>query len=106
MRKDAYSGHLDMLLLAAVRARPMHGYAVIEHVREASGGAFDYAEGTIYPALRRLEDEGLVESTWSDQAGRRRRIYRLTKRGERELAGEQERWQRYTTSVQAILNDG
>ena len=68
MPRDPFSGHLDMLLLAALQSRPMHGYAIIEYMRQASSGQFDYAEGTIYPALRRLEDDGLVRSRWSRKA--------------------------------------
>ena len=78
MRGEALKGHLDGMLLAALAAGPAHGYMVIESLREASGGAFDLPEGTVYPALHRLEQAGLIKSRWSRASGRRRRIYGLT----------------------------
>jgi PadR family transcriptional regulator, regulatory protein PadR len=106
MAREGFSGHLDLLLLASLQDRTMHGYALIEHVRQASGGRFDYPEGTIYPALRRLEDEGLVKSRWTDLDGRRRRIYALTARGTKAFAGQQAEWRRYIGGVEAVLGNG
>jgi DNA-binding PadR family transcriptional regulator len=95
-----------MLLLASLHSQPMHGYAIIEHVRHASAGQFDYAEGTIYPALRHLEDEGLLRSQWSDADSRRRRVYSLTAKGRRALDGQREEWNRYVGGVAAVLGHG
>src|SRR5665213_2066728 len=106
MPRDPFSGHLDLLLLAALRSRPMHGYAIIEHVRSASSGQFDYAEGTIYPALRRLEDEGLVRSRWSEAEGRRRRVYELSPQGNKALLGQRVEWERFAAGVAAVLDHG
>jgi PadR family transcriptional regulator, regulatory protein PadR len=106
MAREGFSGHLDLLLLASLRDQPMHGYALIEHVRLASQGHFDYPEGTIYPALRRLEDEGLVRSRWSEADTRRRRIYALTAKGQRALINQQTEWSRYIGSVEAVLGHG
>src|ERR1700730_13875780 len=103
MPRDPFSGHLDMLLLAALRARPMHGYAIIEYMRQTSSGQFDYAEGTIYPALRRLEDDGLLRSRWQDTEGRRRRVYELSSPGRKALAGHRREWERFTQGVEAVL---
>ena len=64
----------------------MHGYAVVEELRGTSDGTFDLAEGTVYPALYRLEAAGLLASSWSTASGRRRRTYRLTARGRAKLA--------------------
>src|SRR5258708_26704924 len=102
MARDPFSGHLDMLLLAALRSQPMHGYAIIEYVRQASSGQFDYAEGTIYPALRRLEDDGLVSSRWSESDRRRRRIYDISPRGTKALVGHRREWDRFTNGVEAV----
>ena len=93
-----------MLLLAALRAHPMHGYAIIEYVRQASAGQFDYAEGTIYPALRQLEDDRLVTSRWQEADGRRRRVYTITPSGRKALGARRVSWQRFTQSVQAVLD--
>ena len=80
-------GHLDMIVLAALSAAgPAHGYAVIEEIRRRSGGSFDLPEGTIYPALHRLEQAGLLKSSWmTADSGRRRRVYTLTRTGNRAL---------------------
>ena len=106
MPRDPFTGHLDMLLLAALSSQPMHGYAIIEFVRLASSGQFDYAEGTIYPALRRLEDDGLVRSRWSETDGRRRRVYNVTPQGNKALAGHRREWERFTRGVEAVLDHG
>jgi transcriptional regulator len=106
MAKEGFSGHLELLVLASLQTQPMHGYALIEHVRQRSGGQFAYPEGTIYPALRRLEDEGLVRSRWSELDGRRRRVYQLTAQGRRALAEQQEGWSRYIAGVKAVLDRG
>src|SRR2546428_10878558 len=74
-------GQLDLLLLSAVSSGPAHGYRVIERLREQSEGAFDLREGTVYPALHRLERGGLLESRWEDDLPRRRRGYRLASPG-------------------------
>jgi PadR family transcriptional regulator PadR len=103
MPREQYSGHLDMLLLAALRGRPLHGYAIIDQVRRASGNRFDYPEGTVYPALHRLEDEGLLRSRWGDVEGRRRREYELTPRGRKALAKHRSEWDRFAAGVRAVL---
>jgi DNA-binding PadR family transcriptional regulator len=95
-----------MLLLAALQSAPMHGYAIIEYVRQTSAGQFDYAEGTIYPALRGLEDAGLVDSHWDATGGRRRRVYQLSPRGARELTRQRQDWKRFTQGVDAVLDHG
>jgi PadR family transcriptional regulator, regulatory protein PadR len=95
-------GHLDFLLLAAIGREPLHGYAIVEAIRDASGGEFDLAEGTVYPALYRLEGAGLLASTWKRVGGRRRRIYRLTRRGRARLERERKEWKAFAGAVQAV----
>jgi transcriptional regulator len=104
MARESFSGHLDLLLLAALRGGPLHGYAIIDHIRSTSADRFDYAEGTVYPALHRLEDEGLLRSKWKDVEGRRRRAYELTAQGKKALAGRRRDWEHFAASVQAVLN--
>jgi PadR family transcriptional regulator, regulatory protein PadR len=99
MRAETLKGHLDLLLLATVAAEPAHGYRIVEALRERSEGAFDLAEGTVYPALYRLERAGLLESRWSTTAGRRRRTYRLTRRGQAALADRRRDWVRFARAV-------
>jgi DNA-binding PadR family transcriptional regulator len=80
-----------------------HGYAVIEALRQATGGRLDLPTGTIYPALRRLEDAGLITGSWSVVAGRRRRSYRLTPAGTRTLSGRRSDWQDFAATITAAL---
>jgi DNA-binding PadR family transcriptional regulator len=104
MKPDAVRGHVDLLLLAAVRDRPGHGYALIQELRRRSGGELDLPEGTVYPALHRLERAGLVTSAWSTAEGaRRRRVYTLTPLGGTKLAKEVAEWTRLVGAVEAIV---
>ncbi len=96
-------GHLDLLLLAVLAAGPAHGYALIAGLRDRSGGAFDLPEGTVYPALHRLEEAGLVASRWSVEQGRRRRVYAVTAAGRRALVEQQLGWDRFRDAVQTVL---
>ena len=105
MERELLKGHLDLLLLGILQAGPRHGYAVISDLRERTEGAFDLSEGTVYPALHRLQDGGLLASDWEDMAGRRRRVYRITDAGHKALAGGHERWRSFTTAVEAVLRE-
>ncbi|WP_255690956.1 PadR family transcriptional regulator [Actinoplanes sp. DH11] len=97
-------GHLDLLLLAVLAdAEGAHGYAVIAALRERSTGAFDVPEGTVYPALHRLERAGLVVSRWEQVAPRRRRVYELTPDGRAARAAKQSEWRSFVNSVQAVI---
>lgn len=103
MQGEALKGHLDLLLLAALEARPAHGYAVVERLRQRSGGAFDLPEGTLYPALHRLEYGGWVKSEWSEETGRRRRVYELTDAGRKRLAERQREWRAFAQAVNHVV---
>jgi PadR family transcriptional regulator, regulatory protein PadR len=103
MRAEALKGHLDGLLLAALEQGPLHGYAVIEHLRAGSGGRIDLPTGTVYPALHRLERAGLVHGQWSDTSGRRRRSYELTAAGTAALDTTRAGWAEFSTAVSALL---
>jgi len=103
MNGEWLKGHLDLLLLAVVAARPAHGYAVVEALRAQSGGAFDLPEGTIYPALHRLERAGLLHSHWTQAGGRRRRMYEITALGRQAAAERTRAWQTFAAGVGAVL---
>jgi DNA-binding PadR family transcriptional regulator len=90
--RDEVRAHLDLLLLSIVERGAGHGYEMIQRLRERSGGELDLAEGTLYPALRRLEEGGLLASDWQTVAGRRRRVYRLTGAGREELTRRRREW--------------
>jgi len=97
-------GHLDMIVLAALSAGSAHGYAIIEEIRRRSGGAFDLPEGTVYPALHRLEQAGLLASRWvTADSGRRRRIYSLTRRGNRALSERRAVWEEFSEAIGGML---
>jgi PadR family transcriptional regulator, regulatory protein PadR len=103
MRAEQLKGHLDGLLLAALEDGPRHGYAVMEAMREATGGRLDLPTGTIYPALHRLEGAGLITGAWSVVGGRRRRCYALTAAGKRALSGQRADWREFTAVIGAAL---
>jgi len=95
-------GHLDLLLLSTVRERSAHGYEIVGRLRDRSGGEFTLPEGTVYPALHRLEREGLLSSSWRVESGRRRRVYSLTTAGRAALRAERDSWMRFSRGVQAV----
>jgi DNA-binding PadR family transcriptional regulator len=97
-------GHLDLLLLATLRRTgPVHGYALITALRDRSGGTFDLREGTVYPALHRLERDGSVASSWDTAAPRKRRIYTLTPVGEAAFTAKRTHFDAFVAGVQAVL---
>jgi PadR family transcriptional regulator PadR len=103
MKGDELRGHLEGLVLAALADGPAHGYSVIARLRERSGGQLDLAEGTIYPALHRLEADGHLTAAWSDVHGRRRKIYTLTRPGQHELTAQRLRWHEFSTVITQAL---
>ena len=106
MRGEAIKGHLDLLLLAVLTDAPLHGYAVIEQLRDRSKDAFDLPEGTVYPALHRMEREGLVRSRWeTGENARKRRLYSLTARGKRHLAKRRTEWNGFSNAVASVVGD-
>lgn len=103
MRAEELKGHLDALLLAALEDGPRHGYAVMEALRQNTEGRLDLPTGTIYPALHRLEQAGLIAGSWSVAAGRRRRMYQLTAAGARALSGKRADWRDFAAMMSAAL---
>ena len=103
MRSEQLKGHLDPLVLAILEGGPAHGYAIIDSLRERSGGVFDLPEGTIYPALHRLERAGLLRSSWSEVNGRRRRTYALTAGGKKAAREKRREWSTFAQTVQRVV---
>src|SRR5262245_21725717 len=100
-------GHLDLLILTVLRrTEPAHGYVLIAALREQSGGAFDLPEGTVYPALHRLERDGLVSSEWSTDSPRRRRVYQLTEAGVAAAAAKRREWTLFERGMRAVIGSG
>ena len=103
MNSTHLKGSLDLMLMGVLRRGRAHGYAIIAALRERSDGEFDLAEGTIYPALHRLERAGLVQSSVEIAQGRRRRTYELTVRGRKEFAAQRRDWQGFVAHMQTVL---
>jgi len=104
MGTDRAKGQLELMLLGILGGGPQHGYGVVSALRERSSGEFDLPEGTIYPALHRLENAGLLQSTWETVGGRRRRLYRLSPAGRAALSEAAGRWARFSSAVDAVLD--
>ncbi|MEU4577387.1 PadR family transcriptional regulator [Nonomuraea sp. ATR24] len=103
MNPDALRGHMDALLLSVLEREPLHGYAIIEALQERSEGALSVPTGTVYPALRRLERTGCLASEWATVGGRRRRTYRLTDAGRKQLAAERSAWREFAGVIGSVL---
>lgn len=103
MRGESLKGHLDLLVLAVLADGPLHGYAVIDALRESSDDAFDLPEGTVYPVLHRLERAGLLASDWDTNTGRRRRTYRLTRPGRAAFDTERAAWNEFAAAVSRVV---
>ena|SRR5213593_138406 len=103
MNEQQLKGHLEPLLLGVLSRGPAHGYAVIRRLAEDSGGRFDLPEGTVYPALYRLERSGLLRSSWDSSGARRRRIYAITGHGRRVLAAQRRAFDDFTRGVRSVL---
>lgn len=103
MGQDLLRGHLDGLLLGVLAESPGHGYELSQRLTSRSDGALGVPEGSLYPALHRLEGAGLVASSWSSETGRRRRIYRLTARGHRASKTSREEWRVFALAVDRVL---
>ncbi len=103
MASNQVKGSLELLLMGVLSHGPAHGYAIIAALRERSDGAFDLAEGTIYPALHRLEESGHIASSLAVANGRRRRTYALTAPGRRAFAAQRKEWFGFVRSVTAVV---
>ena len=100
---DPIRGHVETMILGALREGPTHGYGLIVRLRELSDGAFDLKEGTVYPALHRLERDGKLASDWSAETGRKRRVYALTPAGEAALSSERAAWVTFARGMSGVL---
>ena len=101
---DVLRGTLDLLILKVVAAAPEHGWGIAQQIEQQSNDAFQIGQGSLYPALQRLEQKGWIDSDWhaTDQ-NRRAKYYRLTATGRRALAAETASWRRYVAAVDLIL---
>jgi len=101
---ELLQGTLDMLILKAVSLGPLHGYGVLLRIQQISGGQLEIQQGSLYPALYRLEHQGLIASDWGESENKRKaRFYRLTRAGNRKLRDEEEQWNRMTGVIAKIM---
>jgi PadR family transcriptional regulator, regulatory protein PadR len=103
-RPEFPKGTLDMLILKIVALGPIHGYAISQRIQQISKDVFQLTQGSLYPALHRLEDRGWLTADWKDsETGRQAKFYRLTRKGEKQLEAEVVNWKRLTDAVSLIL---
>ena len=100
-----FKGTLPTLILEALANSPSHGYRIAQSIKERSQGVLDFKEGTLYPALHKLEKEGLVESYEEAENGRTRRYYRVTRSGRTTLAADRAEWRQLSRAVTTILGE-
>jgi transcriptional regulator len=101
---DVLRGTLDLLVLKTLTLEPMHGWGISQRIEQFSRGALDVNQGSLYPALQRLEQKGWIESEWRTTSNNRRaKYYALTAAGRRALGAETASWRRYVTAVELIL---
>ena len=101
---DVLKGTLDLLVLKALSLAPLHGWGISQRVQQISKGVLDVNQGSLYPALQRMEKEGLITSEWGKTDNNRRaRYYRLTTTGRRALTDEVESWRRFSAGLESVL---
>ena len=103
-RQELLPGTLDMLILKSLSLGVMHGYGIAQHIKTVSGEVLKVEEGSLYPALQRLQIQGLIASEWGQSANNRRaRYYRLTPKGRRQLQTETEQWDRLVRAIGLVM---
>ena len=104
-QKDIHPGMLEMLILKAVSLQPLHGYGVLLRIAQISKGALEIPQGSLYPALYRLEHQGLIDSEWGDSENNRKaKYYELTAAGRKRLKEETASWNQLTSAVASVLD--
>lgn len=102
---ELLQGTLDMLILKVVALRPIHGYAIVQRIQQISRDALQVRQGSLYPALYRLENRGLLTADWRlTEGGREAKFYSLTKAGMKQLLAETEGWKRLCDAISLVLN--
>lgn len=103
-RLDLLQGTLDLLILRTLDSGPRHGWAISERIQETSRDVLQVNQGSLYPALHRLEQQGWISSEWGvSELGRRARFYRLTTAGRRQLRDETEQWEQFSAAIGRVM---
>ena len=101
---DLLPGTLDLLILRTLQTTPLHGWAIAERIQQISEDVLQINQGSLYPALHRLEHQGWIDAEWSvSELGRRAKYYRLTASGRRQLAVEADEWERMSSAIERVM---
>ena len=101
---DLLPGTLDLLILRTLQTEPMHGWAISERIEQLSQDVLQINQGSLYPALHRLEHQGWIEAEWAvSELGRRAKYYKLTATGRRQLAHETDEWERMSNAIARVI---
>ena len=107
IRKELTKGSSAMLVLSVIEKEDMYGYQIIKEIQLRSDNAFTFKEGTLYPILHNFESDGYVKSYWQEsENGRKRKYYKITRKGIKALADSKEEWKTYSVAVSKVLNAG
>ncbi len=114
MNKEALKGHSELIILSALAKQPMHGYALSEYIKDEMAEAFKFGVGMLYPLLHKLEKEKLIHGEWQSwggvsgqtgsASGGSRRVYSLTRKGQKTLASKKRDWARFTATINSFVN--
>ena len=103
---DLVQGTLDLLILRTLAAQPRHGWAIAKRIQQVSSDVLQVTQGSLYPALHRLEQQGWLKATWEEtETGRQAKVYSLTTAGRRQLARELESWDRLSSAIGVVLRE-
>jgi transcriptional regulator len=103
-KPDLLHGTLELLILKALAERSIHGWGIAKHIQYLSQDVLEIGQGSLYPALYRLEDRGWIKATWGvAETGRRAKFYSLTRRGAKQLAAEEAQWEAFSLAVNRVL---
>lgn len=108
--RETIRGHLETVILSVLGSRPGHGFEILRRIEARGNGALKLKEGSVYPALYRLEEAGNIRGRWESESvrrrGPRRRVYRITSEGRKKLATERDRWRAFVEMMQSLLETG
>jgi len=106
-QSDVLRGSIELLVLKTLSLQPMHGWGIGQRIQQISGGELEVNQGSLYPALQRLEQKGMITSDWrASENNRRARYYDITPAGRRALGDELESWRRFAAAVEVVLGAG
>lgn len=106
INKELMKGSTVILILSLLERKEMYGYEMTKEIEQSSGGVFTFKEGTLYPILHTLEVELMVEAYWNEEGGRKRKYYRITEQGKKQLADKKREWSLFRNTVDHVIGEG